>query len=206
MRIIENYLLLLFLLLSNFYQLSVKSNNLKEIFKQEQLENNIKKRQQKIINEKEQVKCKNLLEQSNYYQVLKPYDNSGKTNSGYNYEFSKNYRVYINPNNNKILLVDIMDNSSNLCKDFVFTKYNGITLGFLNKRITTKCFVDKNSDEKYQYIVEVNKEMIYDYYSRKRKEFLVRYHKKGNCIGQWSNVYSTLIGIEPYKFGIFSVR
>ena len=59
------------------YQLSVKSNNLKEIFKQEQLENNIKKRQQKIINEKEQS-SKNLLEQSNYYQVLRPYDNSAK--------------------------------------------------------------------------------------------------------------------------------
>ena len=65
---------------------------------------------------------------------------------------------------------------------FCFTKYNGITLGFKQKNYNEMFYV-KNSDEKYQYIVEVNKEMIYDYTVEKERNFWLDIIKKAIALG-----------------------
>ena len=180
-----------------FYSLPSYSQNLRDIQRQERIDSYNQKKD-------EERKCKQIFEQSTYHQVLKKYDLSGKTDSGYNLD-SGLKRVYINPSNKKILLINQMNGRSDLCNDYIYGRLNGIPLGYLGKKITTKC-ITYNSEKKNQYIIEVVKEFIYDEVLRKRVEFLVRYHKTGDCRGNWSNVSADLLGVEPYDIGYFNIK
>ena len=50
-----------------------------------------------------------------------------------------------------------MNGRSDLCNDYIYGRLNGIPLGYLGKKITTKC-ITYNSEKKNQYIIEVVKE------------------------------------------------
>ena len=178
---------------------SALSKNLKEIQKREIIQKNIIEENNRKRIEELQKRCLELFEKSKYVQVLLPYNGYSKNvNSRYGVDQTNSRsRVYIDPVTSELKLINKKPNG--FC--YESSKVKVIPLGSLNKRITTKCVRGKNDYIKsYPYMVEVVKEVLHDKYGYRRgdSEFIIRYHKKGDCEGNWSNVEATLIGVEPY--------
>ena len=193
------YLISFFLILFGIYIPNVSSQDLDEIYRKENQEREVKK-------QKERQKCK-LLEdkfyQSNYANISQRYNLSGKTDTFaefryYGWQNNGAPRIYIEPNSNKLFK---MRDNRNLnfyqgCGIYITSlDSNEIPFGTLNKKTKLRvCNSNKNGKKPYELEIEVFKEDIFDSNYRKEKEFLVRYHKVGDCNGNWSEVYVTIVG------------
>ena len=194
------YYILFFLILINISVPYSLSENLRDIQRKEFQEREEKKQRQ----QKECNILTNMFNQSDYRNIVQPYNLSGKTDTFaafryYGWQNNGSPRIYINPTNNKLMKITSRSNnygSSQLCGVNISPNdREGIPFGTLNKKIKLgACKVNKNEKQPYEIVVEVFKEYIFDENYRQDREFLVRYHKVGDCNGNWSGIYTTIIG------------